>query len=178
MLGSVLAPSKPVALEYSDRELPPLDTYISTRSREDAVCLHKGVNQADDGRLREIVQQEFRGEPIDLVIDDASHFYEETKASFNVLFPLLRAGGNFIIEDWQWSTNAETASIDYFKGKPGLSNLVLQCILLCATRPDIIASVTIHPNMAIVTRGAAAGLRDHKIETIATNRGALAPLVL
>lgn len=178
LLDLVLSPRKLVALEYSDRDLPHLDTYISARGKTDTVRLFKGVNQADSARLRQIVQQEFGDEPIDLVIDDASHFYEETVASFDVLFPRLRAGGTFIIEDWQWSTSAAVAAFDYFKDKPGLSNLVLQCVLLCATRPDIIEKVTIHPHMAIVTRGATPNLQDFTIADMASNRGAPVPLVL
>ena len=41
-----------------------------------------------------------RGRPVDLVIDDASHRYPETVASFEVLFPRLRTGGLYVIEDW------------------------------------------------------------------------------
>ena len=37
--------------------------------------------------------------PIDLVIDDASHIDEATLASFEVIFPRLKAGGLFIIRD-------------------------------------------------------------------------------
>ena len=50
--------------------------------------------------MREILDHEFVDESIDLVIDDASHLYVETKASFEELFPRLRPGGLFIIEDW------------------------------------------------------------------------------
>jgi hypothetical protein len=41
------------------------------------------------------------------VIDDASHIYEPTRASFETLFPYLRPGGLYIIEDWQWSYSDE-----------------------------------------------------------------------
>jgi hypothetical protein len=174
----MLTPSKLVALEFSDRDIPALDNYIYFSGRTSNVRLHKGVNQADSFRLQQIVRAEFNGDPIDLVIDDASHFYEETCASFDVLFPSLREGGKFIIEDWQWSTNAEVAKSDYFDGKPGLSNLVLQCMLLCATHPDIIESVTIHPHMAIVTRGAATDLKAFSIMNMARNRGTPIPLFL
>ena len=173
-----LTPSKLVALEFSDRDIPALDNYIFFSGRTPNVRLHKGVNQADNFRLRQIVRDEFNGDPIDLVIDDASHLYEETCASFDVLFPCLREGGKFIIEDWQWSTNAEMATSDYFNGKPGLSNLVLQCMLLCATHPDIIKSVTIHPHMAIVTRGGAADLKVFSIMNMTRNRGNTIPLLL
>ncbi len=59
------------------------------------------VDQQDSARLREIWQTEFRA-PLDLVIDDASHLYGPTKTSFETLFPLLRPGGLYIIEDWAW----------------------------------------------------------------------------
>ena len=54
------------------------------------------------GALASIVAKEFEGEPIDLVIDDASHLLEPTRASFEVLFPRLRTDGLFVIEDWAW----------------------------------------------------------------------------
>jgi hypothetical protein len=178
LLDLVFAPRNLVALEYSERELPHLDDYISSRGRLGAVRLYKGVNQGDSNQVERIMKEEFNDEPIDLVIDDASHFYDETRASFDVIFPRLREGGKFIIEDWQWSTNADTAKLDYFKDKPGLSNLVLQCILLCATRQDIISSVTVFPHMAIVTRGKACDLQNFSIVDLSTNRGAPVDLLL
>jgi predicted methyltransferase len=59
-----------------------------------------GANQGNSTRLREIVHTEFQ-ESLDLVIDDASHMYALTKKSFETLFPLLRPGGLYIIEDWR-----------------------------------------------------------------------------
>ena len=38
------------------------------------------------------IDQEFAGEPIDLVIDDASHYYEHSRRSFEIVFPRLREG--------------------------------------------------------------------------------------
>ncbi len=66
------------------------------------VSVYYGVNQADTARLAEIVRDEFAGVPLDLVVDDASHLFDETRASFNALFPHLRPGGSYIIEDWSW----------------------------------------------------------------------------
>jgi hypothetical protein len=37
---------------------------------------------------------------IDLVIDDASHFGWFSKLTFEMVFPLLRSGGAYFIEDW------------------------------------------------------------------------------
>ncbi len=52
-------------------------------------------------KLHNIVHEDLEGH-LDLVIDDASHMYEQTKRSFEILFPLLRPGGLYIIEDWSW----------------------------------------------------------------------------
>ena len=51
-----------------------------------------------------IVEQEFGG-ALDMVMDDASHIYEPTLASFQILFTLLPEGGLYIIEDWAWNTD-------------------------------------------------------------------------
>jgi hypothetical protein len=47
--------------------------------------------------------EQFDGGPLDLVVDDCSHLYEPTRASFNELFPRLRPGGAYVIEDWVWA---------------------------------------------------------------------------
>ena len=48
------------------------------------------------------VDAAFGNRPLDLVMDDASHLGPQTRASFETLFPRLRAGGLYIIEDWSW----------------------------------------------------------------------------
>lgn len=59
-----------------------------------------GIDQADTGALRAVVDRGCGGQPIDLVVDDASHRLAPTRASFDVLFPRVRPGGTYIIEDW------------------------------------------------------------------------------
>jgi hypothetical protein len=100
-LFSLLAkPSRLVALELSAERVPALDAFIESRGLGEAVHLHYGVDQADRSTVREIMALEFEGAAPDLVVDDASHRYTETVASFEVLFPRLRPGGDYIIEDW------------------------------------------------------------------------------
>ena len=50
------------------------------------------ANQTDEPFLRNLGQQ-------DIVIDDASHRNIETTTSFNILFPMVKTGGWYIIED-------------------------------------------------------------------------------
>ncbi len=61
---------------------------------------HYGVDQADRTRLQQILDDDIGDRPLDLVVDDASHRYVETRASFELLFPRLRPGGRFVLEDW------------------------------------------------------------------------------
>lgn len=71
----------------------------------------------------EALQDYTAGCTFDLVIDDACHFGAAIEASFNVLFPLLRLGGYYIIEDW---------GVSYYYGfsdppLPFLKGLVDRC---------------------------------------------------
>jgi len=40
------------------------------------------------------------GGPFGLVVDDASHDGELTRKSFDLLWPLVRPGGYYVVEDW------------------------------------------------------------------------------
>jgi predicted O-methyltransferase YrrM len=94
-------PSKMVAIEL-DEAAPALTAFIDQRGLDPVVRPYFGVDQGDRARLDQIMTTEFGDEPLDLVIDDASHRYGPTLASFEVLFPRLRPGGLYIIEDWRW----------------------------------------------------------------------------
>jgi MycE methyltransferase N-terminal len=57
-------------------------------------------DQNDPGFLADLAR---RTGPLDIVIDDGSHVNEHVLTSFRTLFPLLRAGGIYVIEDLQSS---------------------------------------------------------------------------
>jgi predicted O-methyltransferase YrrM len=98
----LLQPDKYVALDlaaWANTEY--FSKYIASHQLENRIRTVWKTNQGDREALRAIVAAEFDG-PLDLVIDDASHLYPETKASFETLFPRLRPGGLYIIEDWSW----------------------------------------------------------------------------
>ena len=80
-----------------------VDTRAAEAGLEGVVRTFGGVDQSDRGRLAEITEEAFEGGALDLVVDDCSHLYEPTRASFNELFPRLRPGGVYVIEDWEWA---------------------------------------------------------------------------
>jgi predicted O-methyltransferase YrrM len=101
-LLSVLAdPTKLVSLELSPTPIPVLDEYIATHGLGDRVRPHYGIDQGDRETVSRIADDEFGDVQLDLVIDDASHDYVPTLASFECLFPRLRPGGVYLIEDWR-----------------------------------------------------------------------------
>lgn len=63
---------------------------------------HWEVDQTDETKLTRILDEHLGGEELDLVFDDASHRYQQSLASFNIVFPRLKKGGYYIIEDWAW----------------------------------------------------------------------------
>lgn len=166
-----LRPQKLVAIEYSSEPAEPLGNYIAKHKRTENVRLHYGVNQGDAERMNAILADEFGDQDIDLVIDDASHFYEETRTAFNAVFPYLGAGAHYIIEDWGWA-HESTWTIPYFKDKPAQTNLVVELLALVRSRPDLVAKIEVFPQMVIVTKGdgeVARGAFD--LREFATSRG-------
>ena len=99
-LDRLLRPRRLVAVDIAREPAPALTHYVETHNRIEALRAHYGVDQADKSRLSALLDDAFGEEQIDLVIDDASHFYTPTIASFEAIFPRLRPGGLYVVEDW------------------------------------------------------------------------------
>ena len=174
LLNELAEPEKLVALELSKDPVPILSQYIEERGLTDVIRPHYGVDQGDRARVAEIMRAEFGGEPVDLIIDDASHLYEETKSSFETLFPAVRSGGLFILEDWPWQhlranacasapmTESKRAAIaqrlvEVAEGRASpvtpMSRLVLELVLARASAGGVVAEIAIGPYWAVVRRG-------------------------
>jgi len=152
----VCKPDRLVAVELRDHRVAPLDEFVDRHGLGGTIRLHYGVDQGDLVTLTRIVDEEFAGAPIDLVIDDASHLYAPTRASFEVLFPRLRPNGVYVIEDWDWAHHDEwQAEGGYFAGQPALTNLVVEILMFAGTRPDIVTEVSITERVAEIVRGPA-----------------------
>jgi len=87
--------------------------------------------------------------PFDIIIDDASHYTEETKKTFDVFWRLVNPNGVYIIEDWMvgyWNNKGEhkrrdgmekyIAELLINRNKLGIKNLEIMlkepfCSLAC-----------------------------------------------
>jgi predicted O-methyltransferase YrrM len=154
------SPKRLVGVDIKNDRVGALDEFVERHSAIDRVRLYYETDQQDRAALERIARENFQGELLDLVIDDGSHFYEPTKASLNVFLPLLREGGIYLIEDWGWAHwpgayyQENAASEQYAEQQNPLAKLVLEAIMLCASRPGIVSNVYIDGSRAFLTRGA------------------------
>jgi len=146
--NEVFSPDRMVGLDIRDRpkESALLD-YIQARSLTEAITLHWGVSQDDAGILGKIVDEDFTGHPPDLVIDDASHAYGPTKASFEALFPRMGRGSIYVIEDWASSYPAGDSS-----GGPPLHSLVGDLVRTLGSTTSPIAAIEVYRGIVVVKR--------------------------
>lgn len=66
--------------------------------------------------------------PFDLIVDDGNHWWREQIVSFTTLFPMVRSGGIYIIEDtctsyWPEYGNSPRSCVEFFKNKVDDVNL-------------------------------------------------------
>jgi predicted O-methyltransferase YrrM len=98
---ALLEPRQLIAIELEAARIGPLDRWLQASEAADRVSLHYGFDQADRAALDRLLDVELTA-PLDVVVDDASHLLTPTITTFNALFPRLRPGGRYLIEDWSW----------------------------------------------------------------------------
>ena len=156
----LFSPKRMLGIDWLPDRVEALDEFISKHGLINSVHLCYGTNQADRSLVASLVHQTFGDEPLDLVVDDCSHVYEMTKASLNILLPSLRPGGLYVIEDWGWAHypggNADNwpRNRDAFKDeRTPMSKLILELVLVVASRPDLICEISVVPGIVYVIRG-------------------------
>jgi hypothetical protein len=123
------------------------------------------VLQNDAEQISRILATEFGDQPLDLIIDDASHEYDNSKACFEEYFGYLRPGGKYVIEDWgwlHWPGHEWQSDQSYFWGKPAMTNLLFEVIMASASaNPGIIAKIEVLSwACVVITRGYGLGYRE------------------
>jgi hypothetical protein len=167
LFARLAQPEKLVAVDVKATPSPALEEYLDMRGLRDTVSTYYGVDQADRPRLTKILDSEVGTEPLDLVVDDASHAVAPTRTTFNCLFPRLRPGGTYIIEDWSWAHSPVPTRVD----ETPLTVLVLELILACANRREVIPEVSVNRGWARVQRGPAELDDSFDVAALVDDRG-------
>ncbi|MDZ7675309.1 MAG: class I SAM-dependent methyltransferase [Acidimicrobiales bacterium] len=178
MLALLFRPRRMLALDIAPGPIEALAELVDRRQLTDRVGLHWGVDQSDTTSVQALVDRAFGDAALDLVVDDASHQLAPTSASFDLLFPRLRPGGLFVIEDWSHDHQRERRYEEAIeeggeRGRrlseriadsladgdaappPTLSRLVLQLVIAAAHAPEIVADLRICAGWCEVRRGTA-----------------------
>lgn len=109
----------------------------------------------------------------DFVVDDASHNFGLSLSSFNGLFPHVREGGIYALEDWGWAHwGGPWQQPDHGEFEnPALSNIVFLASLCCTSSPGVISRVEVTPGTTLIYRGPAPLGRDFSLENTYLARG-------
>lgn len=155
LLCELARPRRMVAVDR-DRVDAKLREFVARPEFAGAVSIHDDVDQADRRRLAEIADDAFGETPLDLVVDDCSHLYEPTRESFNELFPRLRPGGLFVIEDWRWAHGRIDEDNDgLWPDQVPMTRLVFEIVLALPSMRDLVADVVVDLGSVRITRGTA-----------------------
>jgi len=149
-------PRKHVGIDIKRRtDSPYFCRFVASREAQERVKTYWGISQDDVAAVTRIVDTEFDGR-LDLVIDDASHFYAPTRSSFQILFPFLRPGGHYIIEDWAWAHWRDVPLSPKFLARASqLTTLVSELVAAVGTNADVIRHIDVYQGFAVLERGPA-----------------------
>ncbi|KAG8163020.1 hypothetical protein KVR01_007498 [Diaporthe batatas] len=140
-----------------------VDYYDKTALQEDRIRIYQGSQ--DDPAFLERISEENGG--FDVIIDDGSHCSNHVIASFKILFPLLKMGGIYAIEDLQTSywkpifggsstdLSTQTTSMGFLKSLvDGLNHMELDILNYKPTYFDKhITSIQFYHNLAFIYKG-------------------------
>jgi len=102
-----------------DAELIGIDISLECYNKTINNCSLYQSSQTDTTRLNEIL---LKHNPLDLVIDDASHEVDKSIESFNIIFPYLSSQVIYIIEDLQcFDTNHNKNIVSDFTYNNGVN---------------------------------------------------------
>lgn len=142
------APEKLVGIDLRRTPIPALELYRETRP-----YIKTFYGRAQDlPPTRGAAQSNFP-DGIDLVVDDASHLYAETKKTFVNIFPLVKPGGNYVIEDWAWAHRPSSQGAKaHWSDRPAVTNLIFELAVMAAVS-RVIDSVTIKDELIWIKKG-------------------------
>jgi hypothetical protein len=141
-------PEMLVAIDHDPDAVGALDTYLARSGYGDACRTMYGVDQADKKEVAAIVDATFGSAFLDLVVDDASHLGPQTRASFETLFPRLRSGGQYVIEDWSWHLQGLDLSGE------SMATFMSDLLAAAGRGPGLIAGIELGWDVLVVRRGA------------------------
>lgn len=164
----LLQPRLLLGFELDERPLDALEEYLSQQQNRPPIFTYCGVDQADSDRLLAEIYSRCDTGLLDLVVDDASHLLEPSRSSFETLFPLLREGGIYIVEDWSHEhqmaaaiyariasgdLKLSTSEIAAAERPTPLGQLIAELLILAGIGDGVVSEVRARQGFAEIVRG-------------------------
>lgn len=147
LFDKLFRPDKLMGLDIRKEPILPLETYRQDKSHIETFY---GLSQ-DDPKLAGILADQFP-EGIDLIVDDASHLYEQSRKTFHLCFPHLKPGGYYVLEDWSWSHKPPHQQLSHpWHNKPALTNLVMELVINLPGSTQM-NTVVVHRDLVVVQK--------------------------
>jgi hypothetical protein len=155
-LNEAFKPRLLLAIDAKDQTRPFFQKYLATE-RGNTIRTRLDLPQNHCAEINSAIDDVFGSADLDLIIDDASHLYPQSVATFETLFPRMGRRGLYIIEDWGWAHwpgfwQTEKAP---WQHQLSLANMVFETIMACASRQGMIERVEVTSTMVFIERGAA-----------------------
>ena len=148
-MDKLFKPDNLIGIEIA-KSFSAIDQYCKEQVRN--VNVYFETSQSDEKAVNAIMDVDFPN-GIDLVVDDASHTYANTKKTFETVFPRLNHGGTYIIEDWAWAHKPPMQDNNHsWYPTPAMTNLLFELIVDIGTKNSI-QSISIDAGKAIIVKG-------------------------
>jgi hypothetical protein len=144
--NEVFRPDSLAAIDILPEAEPPALTSYMAKANRGKISLHWNASQDDVLVLDNVLAEDFGGLPPDIVIDDASHQYWPTRRSFEWLFPRMKPGALYVIEDWR-------SSVDAPSDTEPLHRIASDLVFTLARGQSPLSSVTARHGIVVVERG-------------------------
>lgn len=165
----VLEPARSIGIDLMDRSDGAYFRQYLAERPDTRIETHWNVNQADRARLHGILHDV---DDLDLVFDDASHLYEPSRASFEAVFPMLRPGGWYVIEDWAWSHWPDyQGPRAKWADERALSDLARELVSVVGSSGQTIHRLVVFPGFVAAQRGDAAISARFDLSSATRSRG-------
>lgn len=130
---------------------------IKKKNLSNRIKLYGNVFQNDTYNISKIISAEFNNYPLDIIIDDCSHEYEDTKKCFEHIFGFLRIGGKYFIENWgwlHWPGYPWQTRESPFCGQTAMTTFITELMMVLASKSGVVSKVeVVNKSLVIVTRG-------------------------
>jgi hypothetical protein len=163
---------KVVALDLAAPK-PALDAIIDRHALRGKLTLQFETSQDNPAAVRHLINREFGDQKLDLVIDDASHLYDISKRSFEIIYPRLREGGLYVIEDWQWAhiDHPQYQDGTVWGDQPALTNLLFELLMAYGSHPDLFWNVVVRDWFVAIQKGSYPVGDDFTLDSLVRARG-------